>query len=78
MKLKELRKRANAARNQPDFCVTDPCSRHVQLMAEGLLKKGYPMLQEEPEHCAESLLATVAMLWELRAELHKLNSPNPS
>lgn len=35
-------------------------------------KKGYPMLQEEPEHCAGSILATVAALYEARTKLHKL------
>jgi hypothetical protein len=52
---------------------TDPCSRHVALMGETLLRYGaYPMLQEEPAHCAESLLLTVAALWEARTELAKL------
>lgn len=40
------------------------------MMGELLPKKGgYPMLQEEPEHCAQSLLAVVAALYEARTEL---------
>jgi hypothetical protein len=30
------------------------------------------MLQEEPAHCGESLVYTVAMLWEARKELAAL------
>lgn len=80
-RLAALRRRVNRARNFPTN--TDPYSRHVHIMAEWLLKpqpkkRGgpgalrYPMLQEEPEHCAESLLVTLAELWEARTELAKL------
>ncbi len=63
-------KRMNAARNFPDG--TCPASRHVALMAEALAKKGaYPMLEEDPRHCAESMAATVESLWKARALLDK-------
>ena len=69
--VRELMRRCDKACDFPNN--TDPASRHVRLMAEGLLsKRGYPMLQEEPAHCAISLLATVAMLWEARNELEDL------
>lgn len=53
----------------------DGSSRHVHMIAEGLLSKhGYPMLQEEPEHCAQSMLAVLKMLWRSRAEMEKLKA----
>ena len=73
--LAEARKAlANACDNTRDFPAnTCPASRHVQQMAEGLLSGGYPMLSEEPAHCAESMLATVKALWEARREVHVLS-----
>ena len=65
-RLKELRRRVNKARRFPDN--TCPASRHLHIMADCLLKGGYPMLQEEPDHCAESILAVLASLWEARTE----------
>ena len=29
--------------------------------------QAYPMLQEEPEHCAETLFSVLESLWKLRA-----------
>lgn len=44
-------------------------------MADRLTTKGgYPMLTEEPEHCAGSLYVTVIALYEARTELQKLAS----
>lgn len=58
-------RRMNEAR---DFMVnTDPCSRHVAVMAEALHKRGeYGLFSTEPDHCAVSMAHTVTMLWELR------------
>lgn len=70
-RVKSLRRRANKVRKFPHN--TCPASRHLHIMAEGMLKGGYPMLQEEPEHCAESILATIAALWEARTALAKIN-----
>ena len=64
-------KRVNDARNAP--INTCPGSRHTQTIAEGLIKDGeYHMLTEEPGHCGESLLSTVASLYERRTECDKL------
>jgi len=43
-------------------------------MAESLLRGGYPMFQEEPEHCATSMLAVLESLFKLRTELQKLKA----
>jgi hypothetical protein len=49
---------------------TCPYSRHVQMIGENLVReKPYPMLQEEPEHCGGSMLATVLALYEARTQL---------
>lgn len=54
---------------------TDPWSRHVAIMAAALSQHGagaYPMLAEEPRHCAASLAATVGELWRTRTENERL------
>lgn len=61
---RNLLRRVEGARNFPSN--TCPASRHVVLMARGLLTGGYPMLSEDPAHCAESMLATVEALWKAR------------
>ena len=54
---------------------TCPASRHVQLIAEHLASgKKYPMLAEEPEHCAGSMLSTVASLFKARTQIRKLEA----
>lgn len=71
-RIENLRRRVKRARNFPDN--TCPASRHVQLMAENLLRYGeYSMLQEEPEHCAASMLAIVEALYKARTQLAKLD-----
>lgn len=74
--LTKLRARAQLARVGlgAEHCVTCPATRHPHIMAEALAnprKKGlrYPMLLEEPEHCAETMLAVLACLWEARQHL---------
>lgn len=72
-----LLRRIEAARRFPDN--TDPSVRHVQIMGETLGKgMPYPMLDEERGHCATSLLAVVAALYEARnaVGLEKCASPN--
>lgn len=61
-----LRRRVARARRFPTN--TCPASRHLNIMADCLLAGGYPMLTEEPAHCAESILATLESLWLLRTE----------
>jgi len=52
---------------------TCPASRHVQMMAENLHKTGsYPMLEEDPVHCAESLASVVSSLYQARSFLIEL------
>lgn len=64
--LKNLRRRVNRARNFPHN--TCPASRHLHLIADALATgKPYTMLQEEPEHCAESMYAVLESLWKLRS-----------
>lgn len=59
-----------------DICVTCPASRHVRMIGESLARgQPYAMLQEEPEHCAGSMLATVAALYETRRELLQAQVP---
>ena len=65
-RLKALKRRVKRARNFPVNTCT--ASRHLHLMADCLLKYGdYPMFREEPEHCAEAILAVIACLWEARS-----------
>jgi hypothetical protein len=64
-----LLRRIEAARNFP--VNTDPAVRHVQIMGETLgAGLPYPMLDEERGHCAISLLAVVAGLYETRNVEH--------
>ena len=57
-----LRARKNAA-------FLDPFSRHLHIMADHLSKgKPYPMLTEEPEHCAYTMLAVLESLWKARTK----------
>jgi hypothetical protein len=68
---KALRRRVNRARNFP----TNTCgaSRHLHMMADALAEgREYHMLAEEPEHCACSIYAILASLWETRAQLWTL------
>lgn len=66
-----MRRRVDRARNFP--MNTCPASRHVHIMADRLASgRGYPMLTEEPEHCARSLYAVLESLWKLRTKLARL------
>ncbi len=70
-KLPNIRRRVMRARIAAPWM--DPCSRHLHIMADALSmgRKVYPMLQEEPEHCAVSMYYVLEMLWKTRAELAK-------
>ena len=73
--LRKLRRRASRARSFP--VNTCPASRHLHIMADCLTKKGgYPMLTEEPEHCAISIMSVLASLWEARTKLAKYEKKN--
>ena len=68
--LRELRRVRRVRRFPENTC---PASRHVELIGENLAKrKPYPMLEEEPEHVAGSLLSTVASLYAARTEIDRL------
>lgn len=52
---------------------TCPASRHTAIVAEELAKgRAYHMIEEEPEHVAESIALTVKALWQARAQLQRL------
>lgn len=69
--LEEDVKRMIDSRNFPEN--TCPASRHVQMMAEALASEGkYPMLDEDPRHCAGSLAAVVNSLYQTRSFLSSL------
>ena len=52
---------------------TCPASRHVQMIAEGLYTTGaYPLLQDDPQHCASSIASVVSGLYQARSFLLSL------
>lgn len=71
-KLPNLRRRVMRARRATPW--TDPCSRHLHTMADALSmgRKVYPMLEEEPEHCAVSIYFVLEDLWKARAKIARL------
>jgi hypothetical protein len=70
---KDIVKRLRKVRDFPHN--TCPYSRHAQMMGENLVReKPYPMLQEEPEHCGGSILATVLNLYEVRTQLAEVDA----
>lgn len=73
--LRNTRRRVNRARNFP--ANTCAASRHLHLMACQLAAgKPYPMLQEEPAHCAMTMLAVLESLWKARTEVARLKRHN--
>lgn len=74
-RLKNLRRRVNRARNFPEN--TCSASRHLHMIAEQMAAgKPYPMLQEEPEHCAETMLSVLEALWKARTDLDRVRAHN--
>lgn len=55
---------------------TDPCSRHLHMMADCLSmgNRQYRMLQDEPDHCALTMYAVLEDLWKGRRELARLKA----
>ena len=55
---------------------TDPASRHVKMIAQGLRMKRSPiraaLADFDPDHMAGSLEATVVALWRARARIREL------
>lgn len=66
----------NVKSMQESRCFPDntcPATRHLQIMAEELLQTGnYPMLQEDPSHCASSIASVVSSLYQARTFLKSL------
>jgi hypothetical protein len=49
----------------------------LHLIADALaMNRPYSMLQEEPEHCAETMLSVLESLWKARTELARLKAAN--
>lgn len=66
-----LLRRLSRARSFPNN--TDPATRHAEIIGRALLSmRPYPMLQEEPEHCAQSILCACTAVYELRTTLADL------
>lgn len=67
----KMLRRLSRARRFPDN--TDPATRHAEIIGRALLSmRPYPMLQEEPEHCAQSILCACTAVYELRTALADL------
>lgn len=76
-RLQNLRRRVNRAREFP--ANTCSASRHLHLIANQLAAgQPYPMLQDEPAHCAETLFSVLESLWKARTELARLKTPTQS
>lgn len=70
----EKRRTDKARKADGETIVTCPASRHAQIIAEHVgARKPYPMLQEEPEHCAMSILSAVGSLYEARLQVERLS-----
>lgn len=69
--IRNARRRVMRARHAAPY--TDPCSRHLHIMADCLSSgsRQYPMFQEEPEHCAITIYAVLESLWKDRAAIAK-------
>lgn len=75
-RLPNLRRRVNRVMT---FAITCPASRHLHMIAETLAAgKMDPMLHEEPEHCAVTMLSVLESLWKARRELARLKHRRPS
>lgn len=74
-RLRNMLRRVDRARDFPGN--TCPASRHLHLIAKALASgKSYPMLTEEPLHCAETMLSVLESLWKARTALERSKSPN--
>lgn len=73
--LRNLRRRVNRARNFPEN--TCSASRHLHLIANSMASGTTPpMLTEDPQHCAFSMLYVLEALWKARTELARLKACN--
>ena len=70
---KDLKRLVNAQRRvnraRQFMANTCPASRHLHRMANALASgEPYRMFEEEPEHCAETMLSVLESLWKLRTK----------
>ncbi len=66
-RLTNTHRRVNRARRFGEN--TCPASRHLHIMAEALATgRPYPMFEEEPEYCTETMLSVLESLWKLRTK----------
>jgi hypothetical protein len=78
-KHRNIREQVYDERQKPGVSVTCPASRHLHMMAEHLWAgRPYPMLTEEPKHCAESMLYVLMNLWKARRRIHELEQQKHS
>ena len=67
----DLIRRVEKARNFPYN--TTPASRHVALIGQHLYEDGKAFsLEDDPQHCGESMLLAVADLWETKKKFDHL------
>lgn len=67
--------RRSTARDEHGLAVTCPASRHAQLIAEELIKRGScAQLEDEGKHAGESILSAVHSLYAARAEIIRLTA----
>lgn len=63
--------RVEKARNFPHN--TTPASRYIAMIGQHLFEDGKSFsLDDDPQHCGESMLLTVADLWETKNKIHEL------
>lgn len=71
--MSDLIERVEAACRYP--VNTCGASRHAAQIGVALVRdEPYPMLDEEPAYCGESILSVVASLWEARTEIERLTA----
>lgn len=69
---KNLIRRVRRAKKFPEN--TCPASRHLEMIAMDLLAGGHPILEDDPRHCAETMLSVLESLWKARTELEFLKA----
>lgn len=75
--IRNLRRRVRRARRFP--INTCPASRHLHMIAEHLASgKPYPMLDEEPEYCAQTMLSVLESLWKARTRFNNRGEKWPT
>jgi len=72
-----VKRRVGRARNFP--VNTCPASRHLHMIALALASgQPYPMLTEDPQYCAGTMLSVLESLWKARTRIAKLEAEDQS